>query len=761
MSNRSNFRQILDLSKLSGPTPKRLKRATLGCSILILLSLGWEQLPFLRNFEQFWLDYRYSHFNRELKASRQVLLIDIDDSSMKLLGPHFGRWPWPRKIYKNLIEFLELGEPSGIYFDLLFTEASQSDDGDQQVAEISAHARNVSHAILFSGQPSTELNLKSEIVPLPKGFQQKFGLSWDTSNSEGPLFISNSSLKDPVFRDFNLPTQTLLQKIPSIHSVTSEKDSDGVYRRTPLLFHYDSGWYPSLALKAVADWLKTPHFSFHENSIDLQNDQKIHYSIPLDSKGMLPLHFYRSDRDIEIIPIAAALSSASRLQSGEISDPTLLQINPLTLKDKVIVIGASAEGLFDLKSTPISSAYPGSLLHATAISNILNQDFVSFPPVVMQTLLTCSTIILIYFSIFLIQPLLIKVALPLIWLGSYSAISFLLFQKYSLAFEIARPFGLGFFAIIDGLLYLIFIEGKDKKKLRETLSKYLPPSVTDRIIATGQNPRAEVGQQKELSILFSDIRGFTTLSEKLSPQELVSILNQYLGRMTDVIFDETGTLDKFIGDAIMAFWGAPIPDSDHALKSVRCAIKMKSTLKELNQEWSQKGLSPLQIGIGINTGSVIVGNIGSEKRLDYTVIGDNVNLASRLETLTKQYGLELLIGDRTAHLIKDSIICRPIDFVTVKGKNHPIKVYEPLCEISDPLAKRLIEFSEIFSKALSNYQNAQFEIALAQFKTASEIFKNEWNYEDSVGILYIERCKKLILNPPQSGWTGIFIAQEK
>ncbi|MEO5970676.1 MAG: adenylate/guanylate cyclase domain-containing protein, partial [Bdellovibrionia bacterium] len=707
------------LSKFSIPNRRRIQRATLGCFGLIFLSLFWKWIPLNDTLEQFSLDYRYSHFNRETHASDQVLLIDIDESSMKLLGPHFGRWPWSRKVYKQLIEFLAQGDPAGIYFDLLFTEASSSDDGDQQVADASVQAGMVSHAMLVSSQSSVELgssikqgeiNSKqsllndkqrgSEFVPLPQGIGGKFGVHWTRGLPP--------SGRQEFYRDFNLPAETILAKIPHLHVVTSEKDSDGLYRRAPMFFHYDQAWFPSLALKAVSARMKNPKYSFLENSstqlaVQIDDDLNSHLSIPLDQKLMLPLHFYRSDRDIEIVPIAAAFSSATKLQSGEVSDLSQLQLNPLTLKNKIVIIGASAAGLYDLKATPVSSSYPGSLLHATAISNILTQDFLSPISANLQALLNVFTIFLTYASVFFIGSIIIKVLLPLFWMTGYVAFAFYLFQKQNVALEVAKPLLLGALATFDGLAYLVFVEAKDIRKLKEALSKYLSPSVSEQIIASGQDPRAEVGQYRELSVLFSDIRGFTSLSEKLNPQDLVSLLNEYLGCMTDVIFGEMGTLDKFIGDAIMAFWGAPIASADHAVRSLRCAIKMKAALGQLNLKWSSQGIHNLNIGIGINTGDVIVGNIGSEKRLDYTVIGDNVNLASRLESITKQYGLMIIVGERTEELVRGSYICRPIDFVAVKGKEHCVKIYEPLGEVSGPNASIHWELVGRFSDALGDY----------------------------------------------------------
>ncbi len=312
----------------------------------------------------------------------------------------------------------------------------------------------------------------SEFVPLPEKVGEKFGFSW----SRG--IPANGK---QAYRDFNLPTQSILAKIPHLHVVTSEKDSDGLYRRAPIYFRYGQTWLPSLALKAVAARMKDPQYSVQGDpsklSIQLNGkpglkdsgtDIRAHFEIPLDPKAMLPLHFYRPDRDVEIVPIAAAFASASRLQSGEVSDFSQLQLNPLTLKDKIIIIGASANGLFDLKATPVSASYPGPLLHATAISNILTQDFLKRIPGYLQILLNVFTLVLTYFSIFLLSNIFAKVFLPIAWVGGYTAFAFYLFQKYSVAVEMAGPVILESLAIFDGLAYLVFVEHSPRSSIRKS-----------------------------------------------------------------------------------------------------------------------------------------------------------------------------------------------------------------------------------------------------------------------------------------------------
>ncbi len=292
--------------------------------------------------------------------------------------------------------------------------------------------------------------------------------------------------------------------------------------------------------------------------------------------------------------------------------------------------------------------------------------------------------------------------------------------------------------------------------IQGTLSKYVSPSVSSHLIESGINPIAEVGKWKEISILFSDIRGFTSLSEGMAPDFLVKVLNEYLGEMTDIIFNHEGTLDKFIGDAVMAFWGAPIDDADHARKSVSTAIQMIKAVEAFNQRNRKDGYPQLKIGIGIHTGKAIVGNIGSNKRLDYTIIGDNVNLASRIEGLTKEYGVSLLISGNTFEVVQNHFLCRPIDVVVAKGKTQSVPLYQPLAERRPGADITKIEnLVFMFNDAFKLYQQGQFSWALENFRKIKEKYP-----EDQPTLTYIERCQALIETPP-TDWKGVFIAKTK
>jgi adenylate cyclase len=741
-------------------TPANRKKIRFGVSfsaLFVALVALWDHLAPLRMLEEHSLDLRYQYFNRDHEKPDDVFVIDIDEQSVGLLKPAYGSWPWPRKIYKDIIEFTTLAEASGLYFDLMMYEPQLNTDNDQILAEaIAAHGKT-SFAMKFEEISGLELN-EGERRKLPEGFAEKYFI---------PELEGLKNFPQPIFyRDFGIPAQAYLDRIPLLHSVNSPLDSDGVYRRVPLLMKYENGWLPTLSLRAVFGKL-TPEKPYPD---DLHYDgqylvfnsaENKRIQIPVDSSGMMRLHFYNLKNDNGREPLAPIMESARRLQSGEVDDPTQLPVNPLAYAQKIFMIGSSAATLGDLKTTPLSPSYPGVLLHATAVSNILRADHLKRIPYFVRVLIGLFVIFLTLFFILLVTHPLFRFGIPIGFYVALVLVALIQFKYGQQWWDLAMPSVVFFGSFLLSLLYMIFVEGQEKKKIQDTLGKYLPPSVISEMIANGTDLRAEVGKKMELSILFSDIRGFTSLSEVMPPEKVVSILNAYLGRMTDVVFENRGTLDKFIGDAIMSFWGAPVTDADHAYHSVRCGLRMIDALKALKAEWRAAQFDTgvdLQIGIGINTGVVIVGNIGSERKLDYTVIGDNVNLASRLEGLTKQYKSQLIIGSRTQELLGDKIILRTADKVKVMGKANAVKIFEPLCEKGDPREATFSKLSESFEKAWSLYEKGDFKTAHNMFQKIDE----DQSGSDGLTQVYLDRCHYFMDNPPSpSSWDGIFVAKSK
>jgi adenylate cyclase len=302
--------------------------------------------------------------------------------------------------------------------------------------------------------------------------------------------------------------------------------------------------------------------------------------------------------------------------------------------------------------------------------------------------------------------------------------------------------------------YRMIFEEREKRKIRKSFAQYLSPGVIALIEKDPQKYIHPGGEMKDLTVMFSDIRGFTTISEGLTPDELVRLLNEYLGAMTDVVFASYGTLDKYIGDAIMAFWGSPYPQTDHAFRGCYCALEMSRTLSKLNAKWKQEDRAPLAIGIGLNTGPVNVGNMGSEKRLAWTVMGDNVNLASRLEGITKQYQIQIVIGEGTYQQVGNHFVCRELDKIKVKGKNHPVNIYELL----DVAAEKWKYESLLtrFDSAMAAYRSQNWREASAQFGQLLGAFP-----EDGPTQVFLQRALEYMETAPETDWDGVYVMKSK
>lgn len=710
--------------------------------------LFWDHWDFSQNLELTTLDLRYRNFNRATQASDAVVVVEIDERSLKLLANEYGRWPWPRIIYKNLIEYLSQAPPAGVLFDLLFTEPQLNSDHDHQLAVVSGAAGFVSHAMVFTSDRASGEAGKAR---LPMKIRNHLGIDKIQEISGHQEYHTQG------FYDFAAPSEIYLDSIQHVHVVNAHIDPDGVYRRMPLAFRYDGTWLSSITLKAL--YFLHPsvtQLTVGRDKVTIASEHQ-RFSIPLDSDNFLPVHFYQKQKGPKIYSIADLLISYNQMLNGEIEDPEKLLVNPAEFSGKVVLVGSSAVGLSDLKATPIDPGLPGVMLHATAISNVLKNDYLARQPWGWRIFVGLAFILGIYACVFLIENIFLKLTVPVLALALYELAAVWLFQYHSLWLDMSLPMVAGMGALLGAFTYLTFSEGRERKRMKATLSKYVSPAVIDQLVDSGQDPAAEVGSTEELSILFADIRGFTTLSERLPAKVVVCLLNEYLGQMTNVIFDHHGTLDKFIGDAILAFWGAPLRDEDHALRSVQCGLAMKRGLLELKAEWLKRGQrQTMDIGIGINTGVCIVGNIGSVKKLEYTVIGDNVNLASRLEGLTKQYRLSFLIGEKTYELVKDKIHCRSVDRVVVKGKSAPVNIFEPLCALGDPNEGYYLQLKSTFEQGFDYYKRGLFFEAIKAF----ESLQAQADLKDSLSSIFIERCLTLQESRPND-WEGIYYAKSK
>ncbi|MCK4670039.1 MAG: adenylate/guanylate cyclase domain-containing protein [Nanoarchaeota archaeon] len=429
------------------------------------------------------------------------------------------------------------------------------------------------------------------------------------------------------------------------------------------------------------------------------------------------------------------------------------RVDKSEFEDKLVLIGATAPDLHDESFVPTSAgkAMPGVEVHANTIQTMILKDFLR-----QQSVL--SIILLIFIAALLTAIIIWKMH---IFSASITAavlgVAYIFLAIYAFNFGVIMnilyvPIAIGLTYTIT-ILYFYMSEKKSKKELHNMFGKYVSPVVIEELL---KNPSLLKlgGQKREITVFFSDIRGFTTISEEITPEKLVHVLNEYLSAMTKIILNHQGVVDKYIGDAIMAFWGAPLDQPNHAILGCSTAIDMAKDLRELRKKWKQEGFPEIRVGIGLNTGKAVIGNLGSYDRFDYTAIGDTINLGSRLEGITKQYGVEIVISENTQKRVADKFVTRKLDLVAVKGKKRPIFIYE-LVGRKEDVKKDDYELISAYEAGLENYLNKRWENALKEFRNALKIKK------DVAAEVFAERCRRFKRTPPPKEWNGVWVMTTK
>jgi adenylate cyclase len=513
----------------------------------------------------------------------------------------------------------------------------------------------------------------------------------------------------------------------------AKPDGDGLYRRSLLLLLYNGDVYPSLAMKALRHYLGSDiMLEVQQWGVDSVHIGSLR--VPSREDGTMALNYYGPAHSFKTVSAADVIKK---------------RLKPDQLKGALAFVGATEIGIYDIRPTPFDATQPGVELHATVAANALEQRFLRYDGVTQMQELLCI----------LLLPLLLGVVLAFMP-GTFAGLAAFAgtVSLFSLLNYLAFSHGLRDMTVIYpmlgiGLTYLgseswrnLVVEKKGRQ-LKKAFSNYVSPDLVREI---EKNPDKLVlgGEQREISILFSDIRGFTTVSESLTPPELVTLLNEYLSPMTRIVLEEKGTLDKFIGDAIMAIFNAPLDVPGHADRACTAAVRMLEELKRLNIGFAERGMHTLDIGIGINTGPAVVGNMGADIRFDYTAIGDSVNLASRLEGLNKYYGSHILVSEDTRKQVSHNrFTFREVDRVRVKGKHLPIVMYE--------LMVSNLELLPDFEKGLDNYRSGLFAEALLVFQQLVT------DYADGPSKLYCSRCAEYSETPPPADWDGVYTAKSK
>lgn len=694
---------------------KRLIFLAIGiCAALASAALYWLAPPALQQ-----LDYRLKDARFRMRGPVQpdpaVVVVAIDHKSIK----EIGRWPWSREVTARLIDSLAAYGVKVTALDIVFSEP-QSPRADAALAASIRRAGNVVLGYFFRDEqqtldPVALLQLESAKVKLMRV-------------EDG---VETVPLAEYAAADLNLPAFGAGALDAGFFN--ARPDGDGLYRRAILLLQFNGDIYPSLAMKALR------HYSGGEIMLDVKRwgvdaVQIGAVRIPAREDGVMSLNYYGPAGSF--VTVSAVDVLKKRLPPGQ-------------LRNKLAFVGATEIGIFDIRPTPFDATQPGVELHATMAANALQNRFLRHDGAT-QMLEWCCLVVL---------PLLLCLLLAfapgtftglgmfaattgLFWIGNY-----LVFARGLQDMTLIYPLlGIGV-TYLGCEAWRNLVEERKGRQLKKAFSNYVSPDLVRQI---ERHPDRLVlgGEQRELSILFSDIRGFTTLSEQLTPPELVTLLNEYLSPMTRIVLDEKGTLDKFIGDAVMALFNAPLDLPGHAEHACRAAVRMVEQLADLNTAFAARGMQTIDIGIGINTGPAVVGNMGADIRFDYTAIGDAVNLASRLEGLNKYYGTHILVSEDTRRQVSDGqFVFREVDLVRVKGKGKPVVLYELMTGRQEQLS--------VFEQGLAQYRERNFAGALAIF---SELAERD---DDGPSRLYCSRCREYLAMAPPAEWDGVYVATSK
>jgi len=689
---------------------------------LLLYGLGWLQWIEVKTW-----DWRVRSFAAPGAATEQVCTIVIDQSSLDNAEDLLGiTWKWPREVYGAILAFCARGGARAVGFDMVFTEESDISVGDDI---------RFGEAIAAGPPCVAALPLKRKddagMTTWPGDASQRF-------NDAATLFAGRPELVGRITMPrASFPVSQVTTNATLLGNVDAIPDSDALFRRLSAGRIFANHFVPSLGLATYLAAHPDDSLAVTRNGMQVGN-----HFVPLDSNGDAILRFRGKSQTHLMLNATAILQSELRLQEG--GTPT---IDPAVLKDKYVLFGVTATALMDLKPTPLGRTYPGVEIHATFLDNLLSDDFPKDLPIP-------ATVLLI---------VLVGLSAGIIGRGSNNWRQttlgfFLTLALPPIAGFVTCPYGLWFpvaplevtaaLALLIAVIVNFAVEGHQKRFIKGAFKQYLSPIVIEKLLQHPEQLQLG-GEEKTLSIFFSDIQGFTTISEGLTPTELTSLLNTYLTAMTDVIHESGGTIDKYEGDAIIAFWNAPLEQSDHAQRAVGAALHCQAKLAAIRPELKQRYGKDIFVRIGVNTGAVVVGNMGSNQRFDYTFLGDAGNLAARLEGINKQFGTYLMISEFTKTAMGDAFPTRELSRVRVVGKARPVTVYEPFLPEAFEARGELLA---AFAKDLEAYYAGEFAVARDGFSRLAP--------SDPTAKLYADRCATLAAAPPAE-WQGIWVMTEK
>ena len=669
--------------------------------------------------------WRVRFFARLNPPSDQIKIILLDQNSLDYgKNESHWSWPWPRQVYGPIFSFCKRGGAKAVAFDMLYTEPSAYEVADDELLGSAYHSVTSSVAAMFLGTKSGDATTWPSAVPTNRLVFE--GLApWLKTVHGGGVLAPRAAF----------PIPEVATNAAYLANVSDQPDDDGVFRRTALFQVFDGKPVPSLGLAAYLAAAANKEVKVEPGWLTIGSGR-----VPIDEGGRAILYFRGTNGMHSSFSAASIIQSELRLQEG--GKPT---VDPSVFKDSYVFFGTSAPGLLDLRPTAISKVYPGVEIHATALDNLLSALFLRHTP---RKIAFVVTVLLAMFSgilVILSRKAWQSVVAFVVCLPIPVALGFAAYAK-GFWWPVAVGEAATLLALVGGVVVNYATEGRQKAFIKSAFKHYLGPAVIDQIIADPSRLQLG-GEKRELTIFFSDIEKFSSFSEKLEASVLTALLNEYLSEMGAIIQEEGGYLDKFIGDAIVAFWNAPLAQPDHAIRACRAMLRCQRRLAELRPQFQQKYGPVIKARIGMNTGEVTVGNMGSHDRFNYTVLGDAANLASRLEGANKAFGTYAMVSESTWTAMQGQIVGRELARIRVVGRQTPVTVYEPLGLAGEPLPP----FAADFERGLKLCYEGQWVAAIEWF---------DKHPDDSPSRILADRCRKLLANPSET-WDGIWNLTEK
>jgi adenylate cyclase len=724
-----------------------MTKVVLACAIALLIILLTQEtvlrVEVLQRLELATIDCRFQvrGSTPDFGDVSRVVIVEISEESFKSLPEKF---PWPRSYYARVVRNLKSAGARVVGIDVTF---DAPDTHSPRNDEIFRDAIRETDIVVLAGKREADKPLV-RITSLRQNF--------------GNVFYPIDS---------------------SLGLVNIRPDADGIYRLYNVSYLFDAPGGREIALPTLSFAVLNKHLSLPPRTVPEARNGYFSYhtsGIPKYDAASLLINYQGPSRTFPHVQFHDVIDdehfvTVDELVTGEeintFSDPDFGYLHDETFKDKIVLIGVTVPEYKDLFPVSIARGEQkgdnlmyGVEIHANVVQNVLQNDFLTRQPPMAAIGFTFLLVFLTFFvtsklkvfkarNQFLVELYSFFFGVGLMLLVGYASI--VLFTSYNYVINVTNAF----LAIVGGYggstVYHLVSERKQRMLIKSMFSTYLNPSVVEELLA---HPEKLVlgGKREELTVLFSDIQGFTSISQDMPPEELVALLNEYLSVMSEIVFRHRGTLDKYEGDAVMAFWGAPVPQRDHSLRACLSALEMQSAVRDINETWQQQGKPRIRIRVGINTGEMVVGNLGGTGKFDYTVIGDSVNLASRLEGANKEYGTGIMVSHRTYELVKERILGRQLDRIAVKGRSEPVTTFELLRPVEGDVDAQLRQFLWNYESGLESYFQQEWEKAEISFNNALQI-----RADDPPTQVHLKRIQEFRLSPPPSDWNGVFVMTQK